>query len=468
MKYVDPSEFSKFVRNGLPKNKMIEVEKALLENGSANATFLALIDYYESRNDVDDIIGQDDEDCDIWAESEKNFDEACKKMQGFDSYEINDKIQQNMNNLKISQEDMTIVTCRYQSISSSYDPTKNLSENLKIYYKAARPNVSDDEASRVIEELLKGCNDLTVKYHQALLDGFDADGEISNLTKGMATEERYKFLINALSAVEALNLSTFPSLSSIKDTVVTSIKEYSESTPNPTDADCEIIQKLLAEAIVNNIMVLAGSEKAQEFLKSAKETNTVEDFASEQYNDARVKAEMSLAMWLEYEVGNVLSIEVGASPKAIGLGVATAVEEAKVMSDVASGKTTSDIAVKCLKILGGIALFLMLGYLGTIGTTIVGAYAAGGLIYIFGKSAVACIVSLVICLPLMWGMAQVGVAVGSYIMDKAGQAFDFVVEKLRESVFPRIKEIATRFINWINGKLGRVRGTSTDTTTVLA
>ena len=358
----------------------------------------------------------------------KKIDEVCKKMNAGGSFEINDKIQRNMNNLKISQEDMAKVAGRYQSVNSSYDSSKNLSENLKAAYKAACPTASDEEATLIVEKLLKGCDELTIKYHQALADGFDAEAEISNLTKGMETEDRYRFLINALSAVEALNIASFPSQTSIKEAVEAAVKEYAEATPNPTDADCEAIQKLLAEALTNNTLVLAGSEKAQELLHSAKETNTVVDFASEQYDDARMKAEMALAMWLEYEDGNISSIETGASPEAIGIGAATAVEEAKVMNDVATGKTTADIAIKCLKILGGVALFLMLGYLGIMGAAIVGAYAAGGLISLFGTSIVACVASLIICLPLMWGMAQAGVAVGSFIMDKAGQAFDFVVE----------------------------------------
>lgn len=468
MKYIDPLDFSKFIRNDLPKEKMIEVEKALLRNGSANATFLALIEDYESRNDVEDIIGKDDEDCNFWGESEKIFDEACKKMQYTDSYEMNDKIQQNMKSLKISQADLAKVAGRYQSVNSSYDSTKNLSENLKSAYKAAHPNVSDEEISNVVEKLLKGCDELTIKYHQALAEGFDAEAEINKLTKDMATEERYKFLINALSAVETLNLASFPSQTNIKEAVETAVNEYAESTPEPTDADCETIQKLLAEALANNTLILAGSEKAQELLRAAKTTNTIVDFASEQYDDARMKAEMALAMWLEYEEGNIPSIEAGATPEAIGIGTATAVEEAKIMNDVATGKTTADIAVKCLKILGGVALFLLLGYLGIMGAAIVGAYAAAGLISLLGTSTIACVASVIICLPLMWGMAELGVEAGTYIMEKAGQAFDFVVEKLRESVFPKIKEVATRFINWIKGKLGQMRETSTDTTIAMA
>ena len=225
MKYVDPIEFSKFIRNDLPKEKMIEVEKALLKNGSANATFLALIDEYESRKDVDDIIGTDDESCDIWADSEKKFDEACKKTKDGDSYEINDKIQNNMNNLKISQDDMANVVSRYQSVNASYDSSKTLSENLQFAYKAAHPTASNEEIANVVEKLLKGCDELTIKYHQALAEGFDAEAEISNLTKGMETEERYKFLINALSAVEALNIASFPSQTSIKDAVEAAVKE---------------------------------------------------------------------------------------------------------------------------------------------------------------------------------------------------------------------------------------------------
>lgn len=468
MKYVDPLDFSKFIRNDLPKDKMVEVEKDLLKNGSANATFLALIDEYESRNDVEDMIGADEEECDIWAESEKKFDETCEKIKNSDSYEINIQIHRNMNNLKISQEDLAKVAGRYQSVNSSYDTSKTLSENLQSAYKAARPTASDEEAASVVEKLIKGCDELTVKYHQALTEGFDAEAEIGRLTSGMDTEERYRFLINALSAVEALNMSSFPHQRDMKEAVEAAVKKHAEATPHPTDADCEAIRKLLAEALSNNTLILAGSEKAQELLQSAKETDRVVDFASEQYDDARLKAETALAMWLEYEEGNISSLEPGATPEAIAIGTATAVEEAKVMSDVASGKTTADVAVKCLKILGGVALFLLLGYLGIMGAAIVGAYTAVGLISLFGTSTLACIASVVISLPLIWGMAWCGVEAGTFIMNKADEAFDFVVEKLRESVFPKVKEIATRFINWIKGKLGQVHGTSTEKTIAMA
>jgi len=165
-------------------------------------------------------------------------------------------------------------------------------------------------------------------------------------------------------------------------------------------------------------------------------------------------------MWLEYEAGNIASIEPGATPESIGIGTATAVEEAKVVEDLATGRTTADIAIKCLKILGGVALFLLLGYVSVIISAVVGGFTAIALMSLFGTSTIACIASMVLTLPLLCGIAQLCVDGGSFVLEKAGQAFDFVVEKLRESIFPKIKEIGSKFIAWIKEKFSTSYGTT--------
>lgn len=370
-----------------------------------------------------------------------------------------------MNNMKISTEDMAKVAKRCKSIKSVHESGMTLSENLTSAYMAARPELTYDEAKETIGKLLKGCEELTRKYNQAITEGLNAEAEITALTKNMDVETRFNYLINALAAVEALNANTFDTQKEANEIIKKAIEDYTTTTPNPTDSDCDTIQKLLIEAISNNTLLLTGMEKAQELLAAAKDTDTVIDFTSNQYDDARTKAEMALAMWIEYEDGNLPSIKAGATPESIGIGAATAVEEAKIMNDVATGRTTADIAVKCLKILGGVALFLLLGYLGIIIAATVGGLAAAALLSVFGTSTIACIATMVICLPLLWGLAQLGVDTGAYILDKAGQAFDYVVEKFRESVFPKIKELTSKIIAWFKSKLG---GSQTTTGTVVA
>lgn len=465
MSYIDPNMLDKFNRNALSKEELNKIESEMLLNKVANASLSILFQEYHTRTDVDDLIGKDEDDFTALTEIEKKVCEKSKKFNTPASVDTNIKIQQSMNNMKVTTEDMEKVAERCKSINTAHESTMTLSENLVAAYKAYRPELTEEEATEVVVKIMKGCEELTRKYNQAIAEGFNAEAEIKAMTKDMDVETRFNYLVNALSAVDALNVSTFASQKDANEAINKAIAEYAAATPNPTDEDCETIQKLLVEAISNNTLLLSGLEKAQELLASAKDANTVIDFTLNQYDDARTKAEMALAMWLEYEDGNLPSIEAGATPESIGIGAATAVEEAKIMNDVATGRTTADMAVKCLKILGGVALFLLLGYLGFVVAATVGGLAAAALMSVFGTSTIACIATMVICLPLLWGVAQLSVNAGAYIMDKAGKAFDFVVEKLRESVFPKIKEVTSKFLTWLKGKLG---GRQSSTETVIA
>lgn len=450
---IDPTQLDNFNRNALPKEEMLKIESEMLQNKIANASFSILLQEYQTRTDIEDLIGADEEENFFLKEIEKKIDKKCENAGTPVSIVANIKIQQSMNNMKVTKEEMAKVAERRNAISANHESNKNLVENLVAAYKAARPDSTEEEASEVVGKLMKGCEELTQKYNQAIAEGFNAENELLAITKDMDVETRFNYLINALAAVEALNTSNFTSMKDANETVKQAIDEYMSSTPNPTESDCETIQKLLIEAIENNTLLLSGMEKAKELLASAKDTNTVVDFTSDQYDDARTKAEMALAMWLEYEDGTITSIESGATPESVGVGAATAVEEAKIINDVATGRTTADIAIKCLKILGGIALFLLLGYIGVVIAATVGGLAAIALLSVFGTSTIACIATLVICMPLLCGLSQLMVDGGAVVLEKAGKVYDFVVEKLRESVLPKIREIGSKFLVWIKEKL---------------
>lgn len=451
---LDPRTLDNFNHNTLAKEELIKIESEMLQNKVANASFSTLIQEYQTRSDIEDLIGEDEEKDNQWQENEKIIDEKCKNEHICVSVETNNKIQQRMNNMKITKEEMVKVAERCKSISSNYESNLTLVENLVAAYKKACPELLEEEVTEKVKKLMKGCDDLTIRYNRAIAEGFNVEEEINSLTKGLDVETRFNYLVNALSAVEALNASNFASLKDANETMKKNIEDYTKATENPTEADCDEMQKLLVEAISSNTLLLTGMENAQQLLASAKDANSAIDFTKAQYDDARTKAEMALAMWLEYENGNLTSIETGATPESIGIGAATAVEEAKIVNDVATGRKTADIAIKCLKILGGIALFLLLGYIGVVIAAMVGGLAAAALLSIFGTSTIACIATIAICLPLISGLAQLCVDGGTYVFEKAGEAFDFVVEKLRESVFPKVKETFIKVIAWFKEKLG--------------
>lgn len=459
MKYIDPILFSQFTRNELPQSVMKEIEKELLESGTANAVFHSLIEDYHNTPDVDDLIGEDEEKNNIWQEREKQFDETCENLDNNGSVVVNQLNYTIMNNVNFTKEEMVNVTNRYNTIVENYKADVSLKENLVNAYMAGNPSKTKDEAEGVVSKLMAGCDTLTRKYNEALANGFDAENEISSICEGKSVKERYSFLVNALALVETLNLDNFASLADASDVLKKAIEDYNAATPEPTEEDCETMQKLLAEALVNNTLLVSSLEKARSILTTANEgTSSVVDFTSEQYDDAKQKAEMALAAWLEYEAGGIASVPQGASPEVIGVGAATAVEEAKIMADVVSSSKTTEIAIKCLKILGGVALTCIMGYYGILASAFAGGAIAYGLLSVLGTSTLACVATMVLVIPLLWGMAHLGVNAGTYILEKAGDAFDYVVEKLRESVFPKIAELTNKFITWFRSKFERRSG----------
>lgn len=450
MKYIDPLLFSKFTRNELPKHMMKEVEADMLTSGTANAVFHSLIEEYHQNDDTNELIGEDEETIgDIWQEREKKFDMICKNLLTGGSIVIYNLNNTSMNNMNFTQEDMARVTKRYNAIADSANAELTLKENLVNAYMKSKPEISEEEAINIVNRLIDGCETLTKKYNEAFKDSFNVESEIATLCKGKNTEEKFTFLINALAVVETLNVDSYDSLGNVKEALQTAIESYKKSDHEPTEEDCDAMTKNLADALRDNTLLISGLEKAQEILHAANKTNTIIDFAAEQYDDAKMKAEMALAAWIEYESGNMPSAGTDATPESIGIGAATAVEEAKIMSDVAKGNKTMDIAIMCLKVLGAVALTCILGYISCLGITAVLDVVASGLIYVFGTSTIACIATMALIIPLMFGMAFVLVDPICEILEEANDIFDIVVDELRNSIIPKIEFAGKRFINWL-------------------
>ena len=458
---------NKFIANDLPHDEMVTFEHELFHSDNANSVFHTIIQDYLESPDINDLIGPDDQQYSIFEKKAKIFDEKLGHFLNLASNVVyNHNNYTYMNNINFSKDELNGIAKRYESITQVHNDDLSLVENLSNAYLASHPDATIEDAKTIAMKLLDGCETLTRKFNESLKNGFFPEKELEVMCANKSVEERFSFLVNALAFIENANLESLNNNTDIKDAIKKSIDSYNEANPNPTIADCEALQKILAEAIVNNNILLTGSEKARELIDSIGNNEQFAcDFAAEQYNDSRLKAEMALAAWIEYENGNIKSIEQGAMPEAIAVGVATAIEETKIMNDVASGKTKADIAVKCLKILGGIALVCILGYLSILACSVISGLIAIGLMSILGTSVIATIASIALTIPILWGMAELCVNGGAFILEKAGTAFDVVIDKLRNNIIPKIKDIAAMFINWVKSKFSKNNTSSSETVT---
>lgn len=71
---LDPNTLDNFNRNTLPKEMLIRIESEMLHNKVANASFSTLMQEYLTRPDIDDLIGEDEENDNLWKENKKNID----------------------------------------------------------------------------------------------------------------------------------------------------------------------------------------------------------------------------------------------------------------------------------------------------------------------------------------------------------------------------------------------------------
>jgi hypothetical protein len=317
-------------------------------------------------------------------------------------------------------------------------------------------NLTKEEAEQTVSRLMSGVDDLTSKYKAALENGWNPNDHIVEMTAGMTTQERYDFLVNAISIVKNLNVNILGDASDIKGDVEAAIAEMKASNTEVTDATCAALQASLAELLESSPLMLTGEDKIKEMMDAARGQSTnVVDFASSEYDDYRYKNEMALAAWIEHKEGNITSLPEGILPESLGVSIAAGVEEAHVMEEVASGNKTIEWAVKCLKILGGIALVCFLGYIALMGLVLTSlAFFEAGMI-VMGTSTVAMVFAGIFSLLVSWGISDSVIDYGTKVLEWCGEAYDWVVLKLKDSVYPKIKSATQKLVTWVRSLFQR-------------
>ena len=418
-------------------------------------------DLHELFNITDDpdpeytesLIGPDDDD---FSESAEISQKMCTKILLSQSLMINNKNNRIMETTKFTKAELNAITNRLNAIHAHGSEELSLKDRLVSYYMTTDENLTKEEAEQTVSRLMSGVDDLTSKYKAALENGWNPNDHIAEMTAGMTTQERYDFLVNAISIVKNLNVNILGDASDIKGDVEAAIAEMKASNAEITDATCAALQASLAELLESSPLMLTGEDKIKEMMDAARGQSTnVVDFASSEYDDYRYKNEMALAAWIEHKEGNITSLPEGILPESLGVSIAAGVEEAHVMEEVASGNKTIEWAVKCLKILGGIALVCFLGYIALLGLALTSlAFFEAGMI-VMGTSTVAMVFAGIFSLLVSWGICDSVIDYGTKVLEWCGEAYDWVVLKLKDNVYPKIKSATQKLVTWVRSLFQR-------------
>ena len=384
----------------------------------------------------------------------------CAKILLSQSLKVNNKNNRIMETTKFTKAELNAIANRLNAIHSHGGEDLSLKDRLVSYYMTTAEGLTKDEAEQTVSRLMSGVDDLTSKYKAALENGWNPNEHIAEMTAGMTTQERYDFLVNAISIVKNLNVNVLGDAADIKSDVEAAIAEMKANNAEVTDATCNALQSSLAELLESSPLMLTGADKIKEMMDAASgESTNVVDFASSEYDDYRYKNEMALAAWIEHKEGNITSLPEGILPESLGVSIAAGVEEARVMDEVASGNKTIEWAVKCLKILGGIALVCFLGYIALLGLilTSLALFEAG--MIVMGTSTVAMIFAGIFSLLVSWGISDAAIDYGTKVLEWCGEAYDWVVLKLKDNVYPKIKSATQKLVAWVRSIFQRTGAT---------
>ena len=384
---------------------------------------------------------------------EKNIENVCHNFLDSYSIELNNKNQKIMETTKLTKAELDRIAVRFNEIHSAVAASTTLSvkDQLTTYYLSASDNLSQTEAEQTVGRLMSGVDSLTDKYYAALNDGWNPTYEVMQMTADMDLQQRYDFLINAIAIAQSINAQNLGGdIAEMKSAVEAAIASLTADHSVVNEDVCKTLETLLCQLLESSSLMLQDSEQVKELMAAAGKGQTAAvDFAAATYDDRLYKYQMALAAWIEFENGNLESFPKNTIPEAVGVSVAAGIEEAKIVQEVSLGHKCVEWGVKCLKILGGVALACFLGYVGIVGLTIsaLSFFSAG--VMIVGTSTAGIIVSGLAALLITCGLCDTVLEVSTKIMEGCSVAYDYVVDKLANDVFPAIKELATRFVAWV-------------------
>lgn len=415
-----------------------------------------------SIEDRDDIIGVDDDEITkLFTESEKNAGEICKKVITVHSIMMNTKNINIMEKAKFTVAELSVITNRYNEIHSSANEAQSLKENLVAYYMSTDSEITKEDATRVVDGLMSGVESLTTKFKTALSDGWNPKEHVDAMVEEMTLQQRYDFLVNAISLVNILNVQTMGEVSDIQTSINETIEKMKSGNIEVTDAVCDELQNSLTELLQSSPLMVTNAEQIKEMMDAANgRTTNVVDFASSQYDDYRYKNEMALATWIEHKNGALTTLPSDIIPEALGVSIAAGVEEAQIMGEVATGTKPLEWAIKALKILGAVALTCFLCYVAILGLALLlGAFFEASVL-VMGTSTIAIIAASILSFLVCWGYSGVAVQVVTKILEWTGEVYDWVVIKLKDNVCPAIKTSFTKLVSWVKSLFNESESTT--------
>lgn len=471
------SVFADFVTNSLPTEKMRDVCKSLRDSGEYNSAIeSSIINYKVCIELADEMLGIDAE----VHQTENNVEVDDRNTNTDDSNVVDNQNltikKNNIMNSKFSREDLEKVNSLIESFNGINNPELSLEDNLVNFYLNQFPGVFPEDAHEIVNGIKTGVMSFNDTLNEALSqNGIDYVDKLKMLGEGKTNEEKYEIYINFLSTLNVLetanlnfeNAELKQTFEEIKSRIYTVKESVTEEELN------EIIEKV-SEALNNTTLTLSSAEMINQLIEHLPEgESAISAIIRGSEDDIKLKTLTSLATFIAHRKGELESTAgLELSAEQIAISVCAGIEETRVVEGVKKGIFTVENAIKVLKIIGGVALYILLAIaFGNIAAYI-GTFIGMSLIALFGTSTFVVTAALIVA--AICTISFVITSVRDYIPEIANwveNKFDDGIKIWREKAWPYIQEKAKEFSDWINGlingdKVSEVRPDSEPTVVV--
>lgn len=454
---IDDIRFFRFANNLLSKDDMTSVAKSLRESGEIDDALQACVASYEANRKIaDDMIGVDTE----MEEQEKIFG-AEDRISADDDSILSNNIKKTIMtaNINLTVDEQKSIQSIIDSFNTSSDNTEatTLEDRLVKFYVEQRPGTFPEDAFQIIKDMRHGIETFNVNLQKALSEsGFDYAAELHKLAADISVRQKYELYANFLAALQTL------SAANLSADQFAEIEDYL-TLRGRLDVDGEVSEDMIADLeakivdmLENNTLCLGSTDRLRELVAQLPNgANAIGEVIRGSEEDMRQKLVASMATYIAYQNDQIESMRGKEfTAEAVAIATAAGVEQAHVIDDLNAGRTTADVAIKVLKIIGGVALFSILAYssfLLMIGSASVVSLM---LVNLFGTSLIATIGSFAIMCMFLIELGDTLVDAGSVVMKWSSRTFDLVVDTWRKVAYPAIAASLTSVGQWLKDKLG--------------
>lgn len=468
MKEINNDIFVKFVSSTLSSEEMCKVGEALRKAGEFNSAMESAIAVYKTNMEyADDLLGREIED------SQNIGNSVDRNANGNDSIVAesesstfkNESIMSNKFNF--NKEEATKIGEHVARINSVNDSTLSFEETLENYYLTQFPGTFPEEAKEIVKKIRVGVDTFNNTLNEAVKsNGLAYVEKLRTLGEGKTNEEKYEIYVNFLTALTVLETSN---IDSEAENAIESFDEIKGKIFKIKDSISEeelddIISKV-ADALNNNTLAMSSAEMINQLIDKLPEgEDGAKEIIRNSEEDIKVKLATALATLICHQKGELESTNgADLTVEQITINVCCGIEEIRIVNDFKKGVLTVDNAIKLLKIVGGITLYLLLATVFFNVAANFGLFISGLMIGLFGTSTIITVVASIV--GLLASIGLLGVAITDIIPDAiewTGNAFDTAVKAWRETAWPYIKDSANSVIEWIERLLDQKKVESTE------